>query len=124
MMLQACGTVRHMDAQPDDLIRLAYRSSLRTGVSAKVIADIVRTSDARNRATSITGMLALDGTRVCQILEGPHDVVVALYHAIEQDERHQGVVELSRTPIATRAYKSWGMTMRSMAEAAMVAFAA
>lgn len=113
-----------MDVHADTLIRLVYSSSLCPDVSAATIAQIVQVSDVRNRASSITGMLALDGSRVCQILEGPHDAVVKLYHAIERDERHQGVVELSRIPIAARAYGRWGMTMRSMAEAAMVAFAA
>lgn len=113
-----------MDIRPDTLIRLFYSSSLCPDVSDRTIARIVEVSSARNRVADITGMLALDGTRVCQILEGPHDVVVKLCHAIERDERHQRVVELSRIPIAARAYGRWGMTMRSMAEAAMVAFAA
>ncbi|ALN75644.1 MULTISPECIES: BLUF domain-containing protein [unclassified Aureimonas] len=112
-----------MNAPSDSLIRLVYSSRLRANVSAEMVADIVRVSDKRNRAEAITGMLALDDSRVCQILEGPHDAVVALFHAIERDSRHEGVVELSRKPIVFRAYSSWGMTQRSMAEAAMVAFA-
>lgn len=111
-----------MFAHSNTLIRLVYSSQLKAEVSADVIADIVRVSESRNKAQAITGMLAIDERRVCQILEGPHDAVVALYRSIERDSRHEGIVELSRKPIDKRAYEAWGMTQRSMAEAAMVAF--
>ncbi|MBB3953006.1 BLUF domain-containing protein [Aureimonas jatrophae] len=69
-----------MNTADDALVRLVYSSSIAPGVTAQAVTDIVRVSTERNRASGITGMLALDGTRVCQILEGPHDTVVALRH--------------------------------------------
>ncbi|WP_185982646.1 BLUF domain-containing protein [Aureimonas mangrovi] len=106
------------------LIRLTYSSSLRPTVTPDEIDEIVRRSDVSNRQLGISGMLALDGGRVCQILEGAEAGVQSLYRRIERDKRHEGVVVIDQRPIKSRAFASWGMTRRSMADAAMVALAA
>ncbi|MFD2239328.1 BLUF domain-containing protein [Aureimonas populi] len=105
------------------MIRLVYSSNLSAHTTAADIDEIVERSAMRNADLSITGMLAMEGGRICQILEGPEDAILYLFARIETDERHHGVVEIGRQPIERRAFERWGMIRRPMMDVVMIAFA-
>jgi hypothetical protein len=44
-----------------------------------------------------------------QVLEGPKDVVEALYDKIERDPRHNRVTQIISEPIARRSFGAWHM---------------
>lgn len=102
------------------LIRLTYASLLAPHCDKACIDEIVAKSAPANRERGITGILAVDGEHVLQILEGPETVVLGLFDHIRKDDRHQGVVEIDRTPIDTTHFEAWGMVRRSMADAVMM----
>ena len=104
------------------LIRLVYVSRLDPSISRQQIADLVAAAAAFNRANDITGIIAFEGLRVCQILEGEEVAVSDLFAAIEQDSRHTAVNELDRSEIAAKHFSDWGMTERSMADMVALAF--
>jgi hypothetical protein len=104
------------------LLRLVYVSTLADGVGRPEVDRIVEHSQAANGGRDVTGMLALDENRVCQILEGPEEAVDALYERIRHDPRHEGVVTLDRRPIAVRHFGRWGMTRRRMVDVVTLAF--
>lgn len=104
-----------------ELVRLAYISTLRADVDHSVIETLVADAALFNKAHDLTGVLALDGAHVCQILEGPKDTVQKLYASIQRDGRHHTVTTMEFRPIAETAFESWGMAKRNMVE--MVVYA-
>ena len=74
-----------------------------------------------NKTHEITGILAIDGERVCQILEGPAEAVDALYASIERDVRHYGVTLIVHQPLEKSAFEAWGMVRRDMVDIAIYA---
>lgn len=102
------------------LIRLTYASLLAPHCDHSCIDDIVAKAAPANQAHGITGILAIDGDHVLQILEGPEAAVVGLYDHIRKDDRHHGVVEIDRTAIRAPHFGAWGMVKRSMADAVMM----
>jgi hypothetical protein len=105
----------------DNLIRLSYVSTLRPHVTVADIDAMVAKASDFNKAHDITGILAIEGERVCQILEGPDGAVDALYASIERDERHHGVTLIVRRPIEKSVFEAWGMARRPMVDIAIYA---
>jgi hypothetical protein len=102
------------------LIRLTYASLLAAHCDGACIDEIVAKAAPSNQARGITGILAVDGNRVFQILEGPETAVAGLYDHILKDDRHTGVVEIDRAPIDALHFQNWGMVKRSMADAILM----
>ncbi|GGD38260.1 BLUF domain-containing protein [Aureimonas glaciei] len=98
------------------LIRLRYASTLAPDTTMDDVGLIVERSSIWNLHYGITGVLAVDGGRVMQILEGPGETVDGLYENICRDSRHVGVVILDRNDVAGRHFAEWSMVRRSMAE--------
>jgi len=97
------------------LIRLRYASLLAPDVTSSDIDVIVDRAAAWNREHGITGVLAIEGESVLQVLEGPEAKVKELFSRISGDQRHQGVVELDCESIEVCHFSDWGMVRRSMA---------
>jgi len=95
-------------------LRIVYVSTLKPDVDETRVAEMVAKAAAFNQSRGITGMLALEGQRVCQILEGPDDAVNALYASIRHDPRHSGVAELVNASINSPTFEAWGMVRRPM----------
>lgn len=107
-----------------EMIRLAYISTLRPGVTSTDLDDLVAEAASFNKAHDITGVLALEGSQVCQILEGPVDVVEKLYASIQRDDRHHGVATIEHRPISKTAFENWGMVKRNMVDMVIYAMRA
>jgi hypothetical protein len=101
------------------LIRLTYASRLASGTSEAHIDEIVEYSAASNREQGVTGVLALDGDRIIQVLEGPEWAIEVLFARLMIDTRHMWIVELDRLPIEHHRYQNWGMVRRPMADMLM-----
>lgn len=110
-------------AQPTlPLTRLVYVSMLSGGVTSADVDAIVAQSRRANEARGITGMLAVDDGRICQILEGPSEAVGGLFETIQRDARHFDIIDLVSTPIDARHFGEWGMARRRMVDVVALAF--
>jgi hypothetical protein len=107
-----------------NLIRLTYVSTLRSNVTASDVDEIVTGAARFNKAHGITGILAIDKSRVCQILEGPAEIVGRLFASIERDRRHSGVTEIERHTIDAASFEDWGMVRRDMIDIVLLALRA
>jgi hypothetical protein len=105
------------------LQRIVYVSTLEPHVSQDDIAALVDKAAAFNKAHGITGVLAFEDRRVCQILEGPEAAVEALFRSICKDSRHTGVTEIVNVPIDAVTFDDWGMVRRRMIDMVISAFA-
>lgn len=104
------------------LIRLVYVSRLDSNIQRPEIEALIKPAADFNQSNGITGVIAFDGPRVCQILEGDEIAITALFDRIEADRRHSAVNELDRSEIAQKHFKDWGMVERSMADMVTLAF--
>jgi hypothetical protein len=89
--------------------RLLYISTARTAPGRVELDAILRVSRRNNAAAGITGLLVVGGRRFLQALEGPDEAVFATFDRIRRDPAHFAVVELTRGPIAARAFGDWSM---------------
>ena len=105
------------------LIRLVYASTLSALILNDVIEGIVAKAAIRNSETGVTGILAIEDRKICQVLEGEEVVVVGLFREIEKDDRHGGVIEIERRRISERSFPEWSMTRRPMLDVVMMALA-
>lgn len=105
----------------ENLIRLSYVSTLRPRVILADIDALVLKAAGFNKAHGITGVLAIEGNRVCQILEGQGEAVDKLYASIQRDDRHHGVTLIAHQPIEKSAFEAWGMVRRNMVDIAVFA---
>jgi hypothetical protein len=103
-------------------LRIVYVSTLKPDFDQSELAELVDKAAAFNRYKNITGVLAIEDNRVCQILEGPEAELSALYKRIESDTRHAGVTLLTRDVIDVVTFPDWGMARRQMADMVVSAF--
>ena len=103
-------------------LRIVYFSTLEPHVTEADIGDLVEKAAAFNKAHGITGLLAIEDRRVCQILEGPEPAVEALFRSISKDARHTGVAEIVHVPIKAVIFEDWGMVRRPMIDMVMAAY--
>jgi hypothetical protein len=105
------------------LIRLVYVSRLEPSMDQPRIDALIVAAAAFNKDNGITGVIAFEGLRVCQILEGEDAKIDQLFASIERDARHSAVIELDRSEIAEKHFEDWGMAERTMADMVALAFA-
>lgn len=104
------------------LVRLAYISRLTPEVHEDEIAEIVRSAAEFNALNEITGIIAFEGDRVCQVLEGEEQPIDALYARILYDPRHVNVTILLNGSIDYRQFPGWSMIRRPMIDIVTFAF--
>ncbi|MCB9730629.1 MAG: BLUF domain-containing protein [Deltaproteobacteria bacterium] len=96
------------------LIHLIYASSAQPDFSPAEVTDVLKRSRGNNAALDVTGMLLYADGSFFQVLEGPEEVVDALFEKICEDPRHGKLVKIIREPIATRAFADWSMGYSKM----------
>lgn len=91
------------------MIRLIYASTAAGPVTTAVTGTILRSAQAHNTASGITGVLCQGQGVYLQVLEGGASEVEALYARIVLDKRHQNISLRKREDIAARRYGNWAM---------------
>ena len=90
-------------------IRRVIYVSKKLGSSRQDVADILSASAKNNSSKGITGCLLVGKNSFLQILEGPADLIQALYKTISEDNRHTNVKKLCDEPLDTRLFSDWSM---------------
>lgn len=98
------------------LTTLIYRSHISDFVPVKALPGMVDAASLFNAFHDITGILLFNGTHFFQLLEGPEQNVLAIYHRICSDPRHHNVVELMRDYAPFRRFGNTGMELFDLRE--------
>ncbi len=69
---------------------LLYASWSAPGFEVSSLSGLVQEAREKNRRLGITSMLAFDGERFCQLLEGEGEAVNKLLSTVRNDARHHG----------------------------------
>lgn len=99
-----------MPARP--ITSLIYVSTAQAGLGLDDFMDILTVAQRNNRRFGITGLLVFNGTNFMQCLEGDRSSTNDRLHQISADERHSGLVVLSRTELPNRQFTGWHMAGR------------
>lgn len=91
------------------LAHCIYVSRARFPFDAFAFASLLQASRAKNQRLGLTGMLLYAEGTFFQVLEGPAEIVDALYDTIERDPRHDQVTRIIREPVARRSFSAWTM---------------
>ena len=91
------------------LIRLIYVSTAVGPVTTSVTGTILRSAQAHNARSGITGVLCQGQGLYMQVLEGERAQLEALYARILKDKRHDNVVRHQDEDIKARRYGNWAM---------------
>lgn len=96
------------------MISLVYLSTSSADLSAEELAALQAQASRTNARCGVTGMLAYDGKRFIQLLEGAERVVNATMGRIQQDSRHQGISILRHEEIGERECPDWSMRVMAL----------
>lgn len=91
------------------LYQLIYGSSAAGLYDADTYRKIAGDATNFNKSVGISGLLLLYNETILQVLEGPKDVVEALFEKIKSDRRHKNAIKLSGEVIEARQFKDWAM---------------
>jgi hypothetical protein len=97
------------------LIYISTAAPTMRDVEQSRILGISRRNNARD---DISGLLFFNGRRFLQALEGPEATVEQAIARIKIDDRHSGIVTLSRRTVDTREFGDWAMASLGTGEAA------
>jgi len=96
------------------MLSLIYVSTSVKLLNDEELLDILKISRENNSSKDVTGLLLYKGGNFMQVLEGPEEVVEALYEKIKADPRHKDVNVLSREQISNRQFPAWEMAFQNL----------
>jgi hypothetical protein len=105
---------RYNDEKEKNMLSLIYVSTSVEIMNNDELLDILKKSHENNKAGNVTGMLLYKGGNFMQVLEGPDDVVNAIFEKVKKDPRHKDVMVISREQIQTRQFPSWEMAFQNL----------
>jgi hypothetical protein len=91
------------------LIHCIYCSTATRKFDTPALAELLGKARAFNEQHDLTGMLLHAEGSFFQVLEGPQEVVDALYVKIELDQRHSRLTRIIYEPIEKRSFDQWTM---------------
>ena len=94
-------------AQP--LTELVYSSDTPEPMTPEAVKALLEHAREKNTRMQVTGLLCYDGRRFLQIIEGESDVILDLFHEIQNDPRHTNVHILHDGEVERRAFSDWKM---------------
>lgn len=97
------------------LTRLIYHSCANFQVEARTVSEelarILSAGLKNNPPQGLTGVLAVDGDRFIQVLEGPRRAVSSTFRRIAADERHHYVELVMCGEVDQRCFSDWSVAV-------------
>ena len=98
----------------DPLYQLGYVSTQTREMQAADLIELLNFARDSNKKLGITGLLLHRQDSFFQLIEGPKDVITALYARICKDARHRRVEKLYMAPIDEREFPDWQMAFMDL----------
>ncbi|PWE16854.1 hypothetical protein DDZ18_11735 [Marinicauda salina] len=97
------------------LTRMIYHSAPRFETDSlaleQALAEIMAAGLRNNPAAGISGVLAVDGQRFIQVMEGPRDRLSETFARIGSDTRHRDLVIAFFGEVDSRVFPDWSVAM-------------
>ena len=95
------------------MLCLVYVSAAKNQSPDFDVGEVLRQSRYNNAKQGISGILLYSDGNFMQALEGEAEAVEQTFARILRDERHTGLIVLTRLEIAKRQFSEWSMAFRS-----------
>ncbi|STX29241.1 regulatory protein (GGDEF domain) [Legionella beliardensis] len=92
-----------------DLYHLIYKSEAKKPLDACELTELAKLARFKNFIYQLSGLLIYSEQRFFQVLEGKLSSIELIYQKIEEDDRHENIVLLTKEPIASRTFWRWNM---------------
>jgi hypothetical protein len=86
-----------------------YLSTAVVPFSDEDLEILLDTARKNNQKKEVTGLLILKGRSFLQCLEGKKEDVLEIFGKIEQDERHDSIIQLIEEDDVQRYFPDWSM---------------
>lgn len=96
------------DPEPT-LLEIVYSSETPVPLSTDEVRALLEHARRKNTEWNVTGLLCYDHKQFLQIIEGETDVIMDLFHTIQNDPRHTNIRILHEGDITDRAFDDWKM---------------
>jgi hypothetical protein len=96
---------------PSSLKTVTYTSRARLDLGEEDLSQIHEQARHCNALDGITGLLAFDGARFLQIVEGSEDAVDDLIERLRRDERHTAFEIRDERAVDARSFPEWKMEL-------------
>jgi methanogenic corrinoid protein MtbC1 len=97
------------ETQAESLSMIAYRSLAVLTPTDAALQQLLRSSQIRNRAAGLTGVLVHDRGAYFQWLEGPTESLQRVWASISRDPRHHQITVLREEPLSDRVFRGWDL---------------
>ncbi|MGB6229724.1 MAG: BLUF domain-containing protein [Litorimonas sp.] len=91
------------------LLEIVYSSRTPQPLDSEEVRRLLDHARRKNTDWGVTGLLCYDRTQFLQIIEGETDVIMDLFHSIQNDPRHTDIRILHEGDIDSRAFSDWKM---------------
>ncbi|WP_298914628.1 BLUF domain-containing protein [uncultured Algimonas sp.] len=91
------------------LLEIVYSSETPVPMGSEEVRALLDHSRRNNAQAGVTGLLCYDRHQFLQIIEGETDVILDLFHTIQNDPRHTDLRILHEGDIKDRAFSDWKM---------------
>lgn len=101
------------------LLRMYFIIYLSTAVDLfldEELVDLLKVSRGNNQKKDISGMLLYNNGGFLQVLEGEQDSVSTLFHKLQNDNRHFGVLKVMDGNVDRRYFQDWSMGFRKLTD--------
>jgi methanogenic corrinoid protein MtbC1 len=113
MLQQESRFVPHVhdfsETETESLSMIAYRSIAVSMPSDTALQQLLQSSQSRNKAAGLTGVLIHDHGAYFQWLEGPTDSLQRVWASILRDPRHRQITVLREEPLIERVFRGWDL---------------
>lgn len=97
------------EQEPETILQLVYASAATVEFDQEDLVELLRRARENNESLGVTGMLLFHDGSFIQVLEGPPDVVDALFSKIASDPRHGDTTLIYRGQKTERCFGRWSM---------------
>lgn len=102
--------MQNLTSDPEStLLEIVYSSETPVAMTPDAVRALLERARQKNAEWNVTGLLCYDHKQFLQIIEGETDVIMDLFHAIQNDSRHTNVRILHEGDITARAFNDWKM---------------
>ena len=91
------------------LLEIVYSSETPDPLDSDAVRALLNHARLKNAEWGVTGLLCYDRHQFLQIIEGETDVILDLFHSIQNDPRHTNLRILHEGDIQARAFDDWKM---------------
>jgi Sensors of blue-light using FAD len=96
------------------MYHVIYLSTATSPLDSQKLDHLLAEAREYNQKAGITGILFYKDFSFLQVIEGEETTVKNLYAKIQQDTRHNAIIQLFAEEIETREFPDWQMAFRDL----------